>query len=101
MVSGKARELLRIETYMTDKELAKTYRGTDGEVNIRQVRDITNEMDGLSELDEYILYLGGRITNVVAFEEFLKFKKRNKYKLNKEPISNLVMILESKKELSK
>lgn len=101
MVSGKARELLRIETYMTDKELAKAFRGADGEVNIRQVRDVTNEMDKIPELDEYVLYLGGRITNLFAFEEYLKFKKRNKYKPNKEPISNLVMILESKKELSK
>lgn len=98
MVGGKARVMLKIDTYMTDKELAKAFRGADGEVNIRQVRDITNEMDKIPELDEYVLYLGGRITNLFAFEEFLKFKKRNKYKARKEPISNLSEILKKEKE---
>ncbi len=97
MISGKVRELSKIETYMTDKELAKAFRGADGEVNIRQVRDITNEMDKIPELDEYVLYLGGRITNLFAFEEYLKFKKRNKYKAKKETISSLFDVLEKER----
>lgn len=78
------------EMYMTDKELAKKYRGSDSEKNTRPIREITSALENMAELNDAVLYIAGRVTNVYVFEEYVKFKERNKHKPRKEPISKFI-----------